>query len=41
MALGLHSSRRNFLVGAGGFAGAAAAARLMPGAAFAAEAGGA
>lgn len=41
MALGLHASRRNFLVGAGRFAGAAAAVRLMPGGAFAAEMGGA
>ncbi|KAA0572058.1 FAD-binding oxidoreductase [Azospirillum sp. Sh1] len=40
MALGLHASRRNFLVGAGRFAGAAAAVRLMPGAAFAAETSG-
>lgn len=37
MSLGLQASRRNFLVGAGRFAGAAAAVRLMPGAAFAAE----
>ncbi|CAO3430528.1 FAD-binding oxidoreductase [Azospirillum endophyticum] len=41
MALVLQSSRRNFLVGAGRFAGAAAAVRLMPASAFAAEAGGA
>ncbi|GLR78525.1 FAD-binding oxidoreductase [Azospirillum oryzae] len=40
MALGLQASRRNFLVGAGRFAGAAAAVRLMPGAAFAAETSG-
>lgn len=39
MALGLHASRRNFLVGAGRFAGAAAAVRLMPGSALAAETG--
>ncbi|WP_042445725.1 FAD-binding oxidoreductase [Azospirillum sp. B510] len=39
MALGLHASRRNFLVGAGRFAGAAAAVRLMPGSALALETG--
>lgn len=41
MAFALQSSRRNFLVGAGRFAGAAAAVRLLPGSAFAAETGGA
>ncbi|ALG73149.1 FAD-linked oxidase [Azospirillum thiophilum] len=40
MALGLQSSRRNFLVGMGRFAAAAEVVRLLPGSAIAAEAAG-